>query len=235
MATQSRHLTPATMTVSQASWRYSFEDPEDFDAADDEDTSELRDDQGQRCSVGEVADPDWDPDDGGDFIHLAKLGSVDPVAVLEALDEITDRYLTDVEGDLLHLMRLGRRPVEISRILRIPECEVVRLRRNCFRKVLVIFTFDYHRDKRAFLCHARELLQLNDKQSRILTMFFDYYGLRPIAEAIGTRPSNVHRSLGAMHKRLDAALAPDSPYRPFLEGFTAFKYLNCVQRGANKP
>lgn len=187
-------------------------------------SSGFHDDEGNPVDVDSLH-YDLDEDDTG-LVWLKQLGPVDSNEVMVAIDEITDKYFTNVEGDLIWLMRQGRRPVEISRILRIPECEVVRLRRNCFRKIRVVYTYDYFRDKEAFLLHATTLLNLNEKQSRILRMFFNYHGLRPIAEAIGTRPSNIHRSLESVKTRLDNLLPEDSEFRPFLKCFQEFKYLH---------
>lgn len=172
---------------------------------------------------------DEDAHDG--FIYLTSLGEVSPTEVLDAVDEISDRYLTDLEGDLIDLMKKGRRPVEISRILKIPECEVVRLRRNCFRKIRTVFQYDYYRDKKRFVVYTIETLKLNEKQSRILTMFFDYHGLRPIAEVIGTRPSNIHRSLESIKNKLGSILPVTHEFYPFLAAFQEFKYLNLRSPG----
>lgn len=168
---------------------------------------------------------------------LRDLGEVDLGTLLSAIDEICDRYLNDIEGDLIWLMRQGRRPVEISRILRIPECEVVRLRRNCFRKIRTVYLYDYHHQKTVFLETAVKLLSLNPKQARIFTMFFNYYGLRQIAETIGTRPSNVHRSLQMMRRKLHSLVEESSDAPPFdtfyLNAFDDFKYLCLTLRHAS--
>jgi len=148
------------------------------------------------------------------------------VGMLDSIDTISEKYLTSVEANLIYLMKLNRRPVEISRILKIPECEVVRLRRNCFRKIRTIFLYEFDRDKKEFVTYVIELLSLNEKQQRILSMFFDYYGLRPIAEVIGTRPSNVHRSLESMKAKLLKRITVNSPDRFFVNAFDDFKYLN---------
>jgi hypothetical protein len=163
---------------------------------------------------------------------LQDLGGVDPAEVLEALDEISDRYLSDIESDLIYLMQLGRRPVEISRILEIPECEVVRLRRNCFRKIRTVYLYDYHHDKTVFLETTVPLLKLNNKQARTYVMFFNYFGLRQIAETIGTRTSNVHRSLQMMRGKLEAiSIEPEPPFDAFyLNAFNDFKYLGLTLR-----
>lgn len=177
----------------------------------------------------EFEEPIYDPleDEGDDegFLILADVGGIDPDEVLYAIEEISDKYLSDLEADLIWLMRQGRRPVEISRILKIPECEVVRLRRNCFRKIRTVYLYDYHHDKRAFLRRVSDICLFSPKQTRVLQMFFGYYGLRQIAETIGSRPSNVHRSLEMMRKKIDAALTPDDPMRFFLGAFKDFKYL----------
>jgi len=180
--------------------------------------------------VADHARAPWDEDSDSDdsSFMLSGLGDIDPEAMLRAIDEISDRYLSDMESDLIWLMRQGRRPVEISRILSIPECEVVRLRRNCFRKIRTVYLYDYHYDKAAFLSTVPRLLHLNAKQTRIFTMFFNYYGLRQIAETIGTRPSNIHRSLQMMRRKLQdlAALSAMPPFDPFyLNAFHDFKYL----------
>lgn len=162
-------------------------------------------------------------------LSLTDLGGVDPLGVLESIHDICANYLSDIETDLIWLMRKGRRPVEISRILRIPECEVVRLRRNCFRKIRTVYLYDYHHDKQAFLTLSIALLDLNPKQERIFRMFFNYYGLRQIAETIGTRPSNIHRSLQMMRRKLQAIAANDEYGLAFdhfyLNAFDDFKYL----------
>jgi hypothetical protein len=168
------------------------------------------------------------------FINLAGIGVVEAGQIFEALDEISEKYLTDIEGDLIDLMRKGRRPVEISRILKIPECEVVRLRRNCFRKIRVVFTYDYFNNKERFVNFTIDFLKLNEKQSRILKMFFDYYGLRPIAEVIGTRPSNIHRSLESIKAKLLERLKPDHEYYSFLSAFRDLKYLNLRISGGSR-
>lgn len=164
-------------------------------------------------------------DEGTDSLSLKLLGTVDPVEVIAAIREISKRFLSTIEADLIYLMLESRRPVEISRILRVPECEVVRLRKNCFKKIRIVYQYDYKHDKAAFLAAVRPLLGLTPKQDRILEMFYDYYGLRQIAETIGTRPSNVHRSLRTMRAKIDAVLPPDSPHRVYLGAFQDFKYL----------
>ena len=175
-----------------------------------------------------IYDPTLETEDESDpGILLRDLGDCDPASVLQAIDTICERYLSDLESDLVWLMRHGRRPVEISRILRIPECEVVRLRKNCFRKIKTVYLYDFHHDKAAFLAIMVPLLQLNSKQVRIFTMFFNYFGLRQIAETIGTRPSNIHRSLQMMRRKMQS-MAGESP-APFdtfyLNAFDDFKYL----------
>lgn len=177
-----------------------------------------------------VCDPDVGVDEADDESFLLKdLGDVDPMEVLGAIDTICSQYLSDLESDLIWLMRQGRRPVEISRILRIPECEVVRLRRNCFRKIRTVYLYDYHHNKTNFLTMSIAMLDLNDKQKRIFTMFFNYYGLRQIAETIGTRPSNIHRSLQMMRRKLQAIADSDEHGIAFdhfyLNAFNDFKYL----------
>lgn len=177
-----------------------------------------------------VCDPTVDGDEADDESFLLKdLGDVDPTAVLAAIDTISAQYLSDLESDLIWLMRQGRRPVEISRILRIPECEVVRLRRNCFRKIRTVYLYDYHHHKLNFLSMSIALLNLNPKQERIFRMFFSYYGLRQIAETIGTRPSNIHRSLQMMRRKLQAIADADEHGIAFdhfyLNAFNDFKYL----------
>ena len=175
-----------------------------------------------------VYDPTLEEDAEGDpSILLRDLGDCDPGLVLQAIDTICERYLSDLESDLIWLMRHGRRPVEISRILRIPECEVVRLRKNCFRKIKTVYLYDFHHDKTAFITVMVPMLQLNPKQVRIFTMFFNYFGLRQIAETIGTRPSNIHRSLQMMRRKMQLlAAATPPPFDPFyLNAFDDFKYL----------
>lgn len=168
-------------------------------------------------------------DEGNPSLLLQGIGDIDPYALIASIDEISERYLSDIEGDLVWLMRQGRRPVEISRILNIPECEVVRLRRNCFRKIRTVYLYDYHHDKTTFLTLATALLSLNQKQERIFRMFFGYYGLRQIAETIGTRPSNIHRSIQMMRRKLQAIAATDENGLAFdhfyLNAFDDFKYL----------
>lgn len=194
---------------------------------DDEDDNELSEES-------LVYDPESEHEDDALFL-LQDLGDVDPARVLEAIDSICEQYLSDLESDLIWLMRQGRRPVEISRILHIPECEVVRLRRNCFRKIRTVYLYDHHHDKKQFLQKAVPLLGLNSKQVRIFTMFFNYYGLRQIAETIGTRPSNIHRSLQMMRRKLLAISADGSngvdPF--YLNAFDDFKYLCLTLRPAS--
>lgn len=176
-----------------------------------------------------VYDPDAADEDEDDNFLLRDLGDVDPTKVLASIDSICEQYLSDLESDLVWLMRQGRRPVEISRILRIPECEVVRLRRNCFRKIRTVYLYDHHHNKAQFLATVIPLLGLNAKQGRIFTMFFNYYGLRQIAETIGTRPSNIHRSLQMMRRKLQTIAATDAESPAFdhffLNAFEDFKYL----------
>lgn len=182
-----------------------------------------------------VYDPEAEDDHDTPFL-LHDLGGVDLSTVLTAIDTICEKYLSDLESDLVWLMRQGRRPVEISRILRIPECEVVRLRRNCFRKIRTVYLYDYHHDKQVFLDKATALLMLNPKQVRIFTMFFNYYGLRQIAQTIGTRPSNIHRSLQMMRRKLQGIAATDPEEKAFdhfyLNAFDDFKYLCLTLRTA---
>lgn len=212
MARQKSHATVgfATMTYSAP---HEFEFEEEIEQPADE---------------GLVYDPAA-AEEEDDAVLLSDLGGVDSTGVLLAIDEISDKYLSDIESDLIWLMRQGRRPVEISRILRIPECEVVRLRRNCFRKLRTVYLYDYHHDKKSFLTMSTALLELNPKQTRIFTMFFNYYGLRQIAETIGTRPSNIHRSLQMMRRKLQAIAAADEHGIAFdhfyLNAFDDFKYL----------
>lgn len=178
-----------------------------------------------------TVDDDQDDDPG---LLLRDLGDVDPTTVLLAIDTICERYLSDLESDLVWLMRHGRRPVEISRILRIPECEVVRLRKNCFRKIKTVYLYDFHHDKAQFFQRMIPLLQLNPKQMRIFTMFFNYFGLRQIAETIGTRPSNIHRSLQMMRRKMqELAQADPAPFDVFyLNAFDDFKYLCLTLRAS---
>lgn len=182
-----------------------------------------------------VYDPEQDEEDDSPFL-LHDLGGIDPEQVMHAIDTICEKYLSDLESDLIWLMRQGRRPVEISRILRIPECEVVRLRRNCFRKIRTVYLYDYHHNKSAFLSATIPLLALNPKQARIYTMFFNYYGLRQIAQTIGTRPSNIHRSLQMMKRKLQAIASADTDQPTFdhfyLNAFEDFKYLCLTLRAA---
>lgn len=216
-------------------WEKSKETEEEFvdmDSAGFLEDSGFHDDDGNPVDIDSLQYDTEGHDEDTGLVWLKQLGPVDSTEVMLAIDEITDKYFTNVEGDLIWLMRQGRRPVEISRILRIPECEVVRLRRNCFRKIRVVYTYDYFLDKEAFLLHAAELLGLNEKQGRILRMFFGYHGLRPIAEAIGTRPSNIHRSLESIKTRLDNLLPEDSEFRPFLKCFQEFKYLHLNTSGS---
>lgn len=172
-------------------------------------------------------EPMYDPteDSGENGLLLTDLGPIDPHDVMAAIESISDHYLSDLEADLVWLMRQGRRPVEISRILKIPECEVVRLRRNCFRKIRTVFLYDHQHDKARFLAWVEEHAGFSPKQLRVLTMFFQYHGLRQIAETIGSRPSNVHRSLEMMRRRLLVLLPDEPPLRFFLGAFKEFKYL----------
>lgn len=202
---------------SAASFRASNKDADDVSRWVDLDDEEVLEQQ--------AYDPLGDAEADDDTLLLTDLGGVDPDDVLYAIEEISDKYLSDLEADLIWLMRQGRRPVEISRILKIPECEVVRMRRNCFRKIRTVYLYDYHHDKQAFLNRVSQLCLFSPKQSRVLTMFFNYYGLRQIAETIGSRPSNVHRSLEMMRKKIEAALPTDDPARFFLGAFKDFKYL----------
>lgn len=201
---------------SAASFRASNKDADDISRWVDLDDEEALEQQ--------IYDPMEDADDDAPLL-LTDIGGVDPDEVMYAIEEISDKYLSDLESDLIWLMRQGRRPVEISRILKIPECEVVRMRRNCFRKIRTVYLYDYHHDKQAFLTRVSEICLFSPKQARVLTMFFSYYGLRQIAETIGSRPSNVHRSLEMMRKKIDAALPNDDPMRFFLGAFKDFKYL----------
>lgn len=177
-------------------------------------------------------DPGEDSEEDDSLLSLTSLGNVDPERVLASITEICDAYLSDTENDFIWLMREGRRPVEISRILHIAECEVVRLRRNCFRKIKTVYLYDYHHDKHAFFRDVIPLLDLNAKQVRIFTMFYGYYGLRQIAETISTTPGNVHRALQTMRRKMESLLAPDSPHRFYLGAFEDFKYL-CLALKAN--
>lgn len=215
----SRHAALSAQTASVGFATRAYASSEHYDAEDD------------------VADPldealIYDPEAAAvedDTLSLQDLGGIDAQGVLENIDAICANYLSDIETDLIWLMRKGRRPVEISRILRIPECEVVRLRRNCFRKIRTVYLYDYAHDKQSFLTMSTALLNLNPKQSRIFTMFFSYYGLRQIAETIGTRPSNIHRSLQMMRRKLQAIAAADAEGLAFdhfyLNAFDDFKYL----------
>lgn len=221
-----------TFYNSSTSYGYRLVGGGSYKAANDPlDEFEEEVDPSEMLKEQEVFNDSWenwsdDHDEQSNFINLSGIGKVEPAQIFEALDEISAKYLTDIEGDLIDLMRKGRRPVEISRILKIPECEVVRLRRNCFRKIRVVFSYDYFRNKERFVNFTIEFLKLNEKQSRILTMFFDYYGLRPIAEVIGTRPSNIHRSLESIKAKLIERLDPSHEYYSFLDAFRDLKYLN---------
>lgn len=212
-------MAPKTSSVSLGYATLMYASPVDVDFEDDHELSQ----------DGElVYDPESAEEDEPGFL-LSDLGDVEAAAVLSAIDEISERYLSDIETDLVWLMRQGRRPVEISRILRIPECEVVRLRRNCFRKIRTVYLYDYHHNKTNFLTMSTAILGLNPKQTRIFTMFFNYYGLRQIAETIGTRPSNIHRSLQMMRRKLQAVADADEHGIAFdhfyLNAFDDFKYL----------
>lgn len=179
-------------------------------------------------------DPEEESEDDDGLLSLTALGDVEPEHVLAAVTTICDTYLSDVENDFIWLMREGRRPVEISRILHVAECEVVRLRRNCFRKIRTVYLYDYHHDKQAFFREVIPLLELNAKQVRIFTMFYSYYGLRQIAETISTTPGNVHRSLQMMRRKMESLLPAGSPHRFYLGAFEDFKYL-CLALRANPP
>lgn len=183
----------------------------------------------------EWEEPSYDPHDEEEqsFLSLALLGDVDPATVLQRIETICTTYLSDIEADLVWLMRDGRRPVEISRILQIPECEVVRLRKNCFRKIKTVYLYDYHHDKQTFFAETIPLLSLSPKQARVFTMYYSYFGLRQIAETIGTRPSNVHRSLQMMKRKMETLLPETSPHRFYLGAFHDFKYLCLTMRDAN--
>ncbi len=208
----------ALNSLGGASYNYSFEDPLDSM----EEAEDFQTDEEQAYELDENLGEEEDTN----FLKLEGLGDVDPIKVLECVQEISDQYLSDLEGDLVDLMMKGRRPVEIARILRIPECEVVRLRKNIFRKIKTVYFYQYHHNKNDFIEYAVETLELNKKQARILTMFFDYSGLRPIAEAIGTRPSNVHRSLESIRTKLEEIMKPLDKFYPFLNAFKDLKYLN---------
>jgi hypothetical protein len=186
----------------------------------------------------EWVEPSYDPDEESpeddNLLSLTSLGDVDPENVLAAITSICDAYLSDIENDFIWLMREGRRPVEISRILRIAECEVVRLRRNCFRKIKTVYLYDFHHDKQAFFRDVIPMLELKPKQVRIFSMFYSYYGLRQIAETISTTPGNVHRSLQMMRRKMEALLPSESPHRFYLQAFNDFKYL-CLALKANPP
>lgn len=169
---------------------------------------------------------------GNDTMFITDFGNIDVSESCQSILDISDKFFTNLEADLVFLLKDGRRSVEISKILQIPECEVIRLRRNTFRKLRILYLYEKHLDKQKFVDRVLTLIKMNDKQQRIFTMFFNFYGLRQIAEAIGSRPSNVHRSLSLIKDRIEEVIPADDPDRVFLNAFRDFKYLRLVVRDA---
>jgi len=109
----------------------------------------------------------------------------------EVIQEITDQYLSDLEGKIVFLMKMQRRNKEIAEILNIQDSEVVRLRKNLIRKIECIYRYHYMMPYADFLRFCKMIL--TPRQYDYLDRYFVcFYKLHEIAKEFMTQPSNVH-------------------------------------------
>ena len=140
---------------------------------------------------------------------------------------ITNKYLPPVDTDFLYLILKGRRTKEISLLLGIVPCEVVRRRRILTRKIKMIYVYHYKLDYLPFLKFAAKTLYPDQFQCLILH-YLELMSLQKIATRMGIEPSTAKRWLTTIKAKLTAEIKHKGldELKVFLDSFSDLTYLN---------
>lgn len=160
-----------------------------------------------------------------DFMSLLEEDLENSQRVLLLLD-IAKRYFSVVEAEILFLFLKNRRNKDISLILGIQEPEVARFKKIIIKKAAIYYKFCYVIDISCYKEHVIQTLNLNDKQAEIFRNFLDFRSLSYIGTEVGSKSSNMHRSLNSIRRKIEEAL-PDHPeFKIVLDFFDSSKYIN---------
>jgi predicted DNA-binding protein (UPF0251 family) len=143
----------------------------------------------------------------------------------EKLLNLSHKYLTDEDTDFIYLVLHGRRTKEISMLLNVAPCEVVRRRRVLTRKIRVIYTYHYKYNYIEFIKFASKVLYPDQLQCLILH-YVQLMSLQRIANHMGVQPSTAKRWLSNARAILEEAMEDRPELKIFLNSFEDLTYLN---------
>ena len=142
------------------------------------------------------------------------------------LQDIAKRYFSKIEAEVTFLLLKNRRNKDISMILGIQEPEVARFKKLVIRKAAIYYRFKYQNDVEKYKEPLTQILELNEKQADILSNFLNFRSLSYIGNTVGSKSSNMHRSLNAIKNRLLKVIDEHPEFNIILEFFEASKYIN---------
>lgn len=140
--------------------------------------------------------------------------------------DIAKKYLSHNEMDILFLFLRNRRNKAISTILDIPEPEIARYKNLIIRKCSTYYKYKYELNMNVYLEFCKEVFKLNDKQAKIFELFLDFRSLADIAEEIGSKPSNMHRSLKSLRQKIEIAVIEFPSLQHVLDFYQDSRYIN---------
>lgn len=145
---------------------------------------------------------------------------------IQLLLDIAKRYLHPIEAEILFLFLKSRRNKDISLILRIQEPEVARYKKIIIKKCIIYYKFCYCFNMSLYHKALTQLFNLNEKQSRILELFFEFRSLSYIGDQVGSKSSNMHRSLNSIKEKIEQALPEYPELQVVVDFFNYSRYVN---------
>jgi hypothetical protein len=143
----------------------------------------------------------------------------------ETLMTLSTKYLTDEDTDFIYLVLRGRRTKEVSMLLDVAPCEVVRRKKVLTRKIRVIYTYHYKYNYIEFIKFAAKVLYPDQLQCLILH-YVQLMSLQRIANHMGIQPSTAKRWLTNSKAILAKAMEDRDELKIFLSSFEDLTYLN---------
>jgi hypothetical protein len=158
------------------------------------------------------------------FSHIQESSKFDDLSS-ETLMALAHKYLTEEETDFIYLVLHGRRTKEISMLLEVAPCEVVRRKKVLTRKIRVIYTYHYKYNYIEFIKFAAKVLYPDQLQCLILH-YVQLMSLQRIANHMGIQPSTAKRWLTNAKTALSEAMEDREDLKVFLDSFEELTYLN---------
>ena len=143
----------------------------------------------------------------------------------DLLSTISETYLTPSEQEFIMLTLNERRTKEISELLDLLPCEVVRRRKVITKKIKAIYTYHYKLNYVEFLRFAVNVLT-EDKFKCLIMYYVEMKSLKDISQILNTQSFKVLRKLHAAKDTLDQFMEEEPFLKEYSNWFLDLRHIN---------